>query len=765
VIMRTMISQVRIKVRDFLILPSIICLIFVFLYRNLSIESMWSFSDLLAFNRATFIDTFLSSWTFQFLGYHHEKPLQTFQFLLQLLIENDVIAQKIFFLSFLPIAFMAMYIFVRNCLKSFWSRLFSSFLFSLNPLTVGEFVNGSTWMISYAIFPLILYFLLRIFDARATRDAILYGLCISILISLSEGPLWALLCIFSPIFFTIFSKLLGAPEISLKRLFKVSILVFTFILIGFALHLPKIHNTLFLQQLLLQPQFIASYLEDIKFCYSKAVPQNLLRLAGNAGSPMGALGYNNIAWWTILGIVIPMIAFIPLINRKKEMFSFDLSFSLMVCLITLFIFLTHERITYPLFLKFPALFSLRNPKNLMYPLAFGLSFLFGRGLDDLLNLAKKFESRKRFFIQLLLIIIVGSSLVTYVCYPLLGGDMGLGKVRGDSYIVPASYYKAINVLRENSEGAEFYRVLWLPYTYQVQTRIVNVVSHFGARLGQTTLPTPNTEFVEDLFRRIERNEYENFSEAIALFNIKYIVIDRTQRSAKPLKVYKEYGTPFISGNPELFNNFICKQNKFLKIYEDNDFIIYKNNFCIPHLSVVEISKLTEKRGDNGSEIKLRSLIESLFTFQSEGKILYFIEKQKLDGNFFKPVIYSRDKSTLTFKVNITEPSIIVMAESYHIDWVAYANGQVIPHLRAVGWANGFLISKPGEYNITIKFRPQNNRDLMISAWLVMWGTVITAFCCAFVYRWQKAHGLRKLNMFLPLSERKRNKHLDICGEC
>jgi hypothetical protein len=141
--------------------------------------------------------------------------------------------------------------------------------------------------------------------------------------------------------------------------------------------------------------------------------------------------------------------------------------------------------------------------------------------------------------------------------------------------------------------------------------------------------------------------------------------------------------------------------------------------------------------------KLKSPIEQLFIYENEEKKLHFTEKPNED--LFRRIDnYNRDKSTLTFKVNIDEPSFITMAESYNVEWVAYTNEQDLPHWRANGWANGFFISEPGEYNIKIKFRPQDARDLMINMWLVVWTATLTTCVAYLTYNYKLSEASEQL---------------------
>jgi hypothetical protein len=298
---------------------------------------MWAFSDLVAFNYDKGIQNFLSSWNSQFLGFHNEVQSNTLPIVLGLITRNNIIAQKIYFLSFLPLSFITMYFFVRKHFKSFYSKFFSSFLYAVNPITIGEFVNGSVWMINYALLPLVLYLLLKIYETSQLKNIVLYGLLVAIIIGLFLGPLWIVILNLLPILFIIFFyKFLDIQKTQLKLFLEKSFFISFFVLIGLVLLLPTIYHTISIKTQALREQSIASYFKDVEYCYSKATLPNLLRLAGNAGSPMNMLDYNELNWWTILGMIIPFIAFFPLISKKNSKQIFDITLYFLILLTVLF---------------------------------------------------------------------------------------------------------------------------------------------------------------------------------------------------------------------------------------------------------------------------------------------------------------------------------------------------------------------------------------------------------------------------------------------
>jgi hypothetical protein len=87
----------------------------------------------------------------------------------------------------------------------------------------------------------------------------------------------------------------------------------------------------------------------------------------------------------------------------------------------------------------------------------------------------------------------------------------------------------------------------------------------------------------------------------------------------------------------------------------------------------------------------------------------------------------------TFKINVSGPTFLILSESYHPSWKAYANEVELQHHVALGWANGFLIPAAGGYEIKILFQSQNTRNLLLSTWLAAW-SITVSIVIALIFR-------------------------------
>lgn len=84
--------------------------ILLFLYRNLEIGSMWSFSDLLPFDAEKRFELFFGTWDSNMLGYPFiSSSTPFFLLVLDTIIKNDIIVQNVYYLSFIPLSFVTMY--------------------------------------------------------------------------------------------------------------------------------------------------------------------------------------------------------------------------------------------------------------------------------------------------------------------------------------------------------------------------------------------------------------------------------------------------------------------------------------------------------------------------------------------------------------------------------------------------------------------------------------------------------------------------------
>lgn len=587
------------KVRTFIImkkeyLVAILLSIATFsiVYRNLEFGNMWSFSDLLPFDTQRDIDSFFGTWDHNLLGYPYmTSGIYVLQFLLELIIRNDIISQKIYYMSLFPLSFVTMYFLTEKFIFHNMGRYMACFLYALNPITIGEFFNGSTWMNLYALAPIIILFVVKFLDAKN----IVFGLTISILFGLIASNLWIIFwTLLFPILLIMVTKSITVTKSIEKKNYLIdSSYLIIFLILGLLLLLPSIDYILFAKNSAFSEESIENHFTEIDHNYQEAILINILRMAGNKGSPMDLLGYdNNYNWWTLFGFIIPLVIIFAFFKNddslKNENSAYKLSFLFIISFIVIFMILTNLKLTYWVYNHITFLFSTRNPKYMMYSLSLSMSILFGVGIDKIMNI-----KYKRYIIFAIIVAII-FSLIVYL-YPIWNGDMGFNK-RYVDYTVPKYYYSTFEYIKNDSE---YGRVLWLPYTYVIQTRLINSINHMGIRQGQDLSQSQSYDNIDNLFLSIKYNKRENISLNLGFYNVKYIVIDKdflpnNQIDAynptipSDIEIYYQSMTPYIRGPPSKFIRYFDSVNGIKRIYENEDILIYKNDYFLPYIFMSNI---------------------------------------------------------------------------------------------------------------------------------------------------------------------------------
>jgi hypothetical protein len=103
------------------------------------------------------------------------------------------------------------------------------------------------------------------------------------------------------------------------------------------------------------------------------------------------------------------------------------------------------------------------------------------------------------------------------------------------------------------------------------------------------------------------------------------------------------------------------------------------------------------------------------------------------SNMITPTEYQID-------INTNKQVFIVLGESYHQDWHAFAGDEELVHVKAFSYSNAFLLSKTGENKVKISFEEQKTRDLIIGISTVSW---ISLLACV-AYTSEKVRNFRKL---------------------
>lgn len=553
----------------------IYCFILAFLFRDLNFTRTWAYGDLNPFSRE-FVNWFLYSWIDEGLGYPYVSQNYLgllFQIILILLLGENWAQKTVIILPFI-LSYSSLYFLLRKFDFSKIISFLGGLFYSINPITMAAFVGGGFGqLMTYSIFPLFFYFAFKFLVDGSIRH-----LFISTSLSLF---FWNSYCIFWMVvlvFTCLAATLLTFKKIELETLIIRTLLMGVLILLIFA---PTVVQLMRLSERISAGKI--SFESEARYCYRDILLYNIIRLAGNTGSPQTALGYNCLSYYTCVGYVIAFMVVLSMLfietksNRMKSMLLITslLSFIIITGMLTLIR-------SYPHFVDlFPIFSTLRNPEKLMYPLAFSYTILFAYGTRFLITKFDRNRMTKKGIAVILLFLILIYNV------PALDGTLGLQKIRGDNYVIEEKYHKLPKILQTIDENYKEYRVLILPWEYTTNLKIRGILpNYFGTRFGAQIIDISTSE-VEKIFEAINLNSI-NKHQLLSLFNVKYVVIDKTfsisASRVRPRKLIEIYGSTvfyefysyWLTGFPSYFYSLFNEDQNFELVYEDDNFAIFKN---------------------------------------------------------------------------------------------------------------------------------------------------------------------------------------------
>ena len=130
--------------------------------------------------------SYLSAWSPQNLGYEGSSiPGLFFSGLLtKALFDEGGLAQKVFWLSLLPVACLSAYRLLSVLVRDSRSRILGSFLYVVNPMSSELFLSGSAFLLVYSLLPLAIYLFRAIINSpHRSRPLLLLSLTLGFVFS------------------------------------------------------------------------------------------------------------------------------------------------------------------------------------------------------------------------------------------------------------------------------------------------------------------------------------------------------------------------------------------------------------------------------------------------------------------------------------------------------------------------------------------------------------------------------------------------------
>jgi len=715
----------------------IYALILVLLFRGLDFTKMWSYGDLNPFTKHL-LEWALYTWKEEGLGYQYIAP-NYLGFLLSALMTlafGGIVAQKVaillpFLTSFASLYYFSKKLFNLNDMLCFISAL----LYSINPVTVMEFVGGGvgSFMV-YSLIPLILYLFIKFLESFKIKYILLL-IAISPLFWNPYHTFW--------VFLILLSSLIVAKFLVQKRKEAVRGAFFGFIILLiclFLIFLPTLIQFYFAYQKVGE-KLGARVVNDVLWNYRDVNVFNLLRFAGNHGSAQPYLGYNSFNYFTWAGWILEILVVSSLliskkIRRQRSTLSLVFISSWISLLVSVTILIIIKQ--FPYIVNMLVIMStLRNPIKLMHIIAFDLVILAMSTVAHLHSALLRLKHGRvlaEFFVLVILLLVV-----FVYNMPVMDGTYGLS-VRSDDYRVSYKYYYLKKLLKTIYPTYKNHRILIVPFEY---SSLIDMRASLPNYLGLTIGPLINASVLKGVYDLlISHSPYKSY--VLTLLDVKLVVIDKKFRSAfedvswyQRLKkihgvfVLGYHNSYFISGNASILKDLYLEDPNLNLIYEDDDFIVFEN--------VENTSKIYVAREKVPSFVKVVD------------KVLF---KQHL-----LPLKYKRENpTTIRVKMNSSSPFTLVYAEAYDPFWEArvYKDNRLVEKVRSIpvyGVINGFWINETGNLTIVIRYVPQDwfELGLKISA---------TAFAlCIFylLWDWRRGRGDRwalwleaALNLYLSI---------------
>lgn len=330
-----------------------------------------------------------------------------------------------------------------------------------------------------------------------------------------------------------------------------------------------------------------------------------------------------------------------------------------------------------LFSTFPITQVLRNPyEKIGLLFVFPFSIFFALGLTSI-------TKGKQLMIGILLLFICGGAVKS-----MWDGTMFAGYL----VEVPSSY----NKVNQQLEKSNSHRLLSMPFLHTAN--VTYTWGYKGEELSELFLIKPALSRTYNapgdiyplLYKYIKN---ENFSRLFPILSVDTVIL------------HKDAVTK--SGYQESYEDSQAIIGKWENISEElktDELILYKYSSPIPINWGYASNKIFYVRSyDEGlSKIINNEINPYKDVFITEDK------SYNINDNSFVPGINITKQSSQTYKVevnNSSSPFILVLSTSFNPNWIATISGSVVEdHFKVNGYANGWYISKEGNYTINLNFK-------------------------------------------------------------
>ena len=636
----------------------------------------------------------------------------------------------------LPLSFLSFYFYSKKFCDKTLTRILGATLYVINPVTIALFTAGQLiWILVFL--PLSINYFMAILEEQKLQNTLKATLFTSLTI-------WML----PPIVFILSLSLIVAAltyvamaknKIDYAKKLLTQLAIYGLLLTSCSA--PYIYSTMLYIQ---SPNFSigGNVLIDFQYTYQEATIPNLLRLAGNGGSPQIQLGYNsskNLS--NEAGYIIPLFTLLSILWIKDS----DKKRRIIAALTMLFFTLLSAT-----FLRFACnslewvitdimfTWTLRNPFKIQILMLAAITPLFAFTTEKIsISTIKLLQQKnlKMATITIILILLAVSHIYFYNSLA-FNGYMGIDKYPGTDQATPDETLTQIVNDSLTWQDDESSRGIILPFDHKTELYVeYSNIFLYPSRLGQ------NSEISNMISNAL--CEGVNFENLLRLLSVKYVYInnkwedtgfeiiqpqspqsilatlDRTDEAAKASEYSKivldnALPTVYVSQYPILYSNMQTINLLDASEFQNKPvFIEIQNQECNITTDKEETSKITHYLFDNPYS-NTYDLYAAIYVEKPETTLYYRLdneeskEKTILEGqnplkNIAKLQLQSGNHN-LSLTVND-----ITMFTNLNYSFINYGNGKYTIEGQSLKIENGTLIGLKEfkNFDLNLKFKVTN----------------------------------------------------------
>lgn len=526
----------------------------------------------------------------------------------------------------LPLCFISAYWFSGKIVSSKVAKFLSAFIYSVNPITLGEIVGGSvTTLYAHALLLPTIWFLHKGFQKKGLNKSFLLFVVFLTLGYLASDHLliWIVPLMIAYTVKPVFNK---DRKTFVSNIFKslfaglsVILLTLPYTFYYLKIALPFLNGGV-------KPDVLQFLLKNVIDTYNHWGNKQAMRFGANIYENLFGTDYR----WARFGFVIPILAFLSIPIHLKEILKKEkrgllIIFCALGAILTI-LFIANARGEILNFLaRFPFFLRFRNPSRPSLLLAFFYSPMIALTLDKITSL-----KLSNLLAKLRFVIIFGAFITAaYYAIPFFSGDMTLLRNRGNTYVIPAYYYKVTSFINnQRTSEKDNFRTLWLPWNHEdaeMKLRYLDPLTY--------SVPINYGAYAETSYLRDMKLVYGAFSkkdpqalDMLADAGVKLLVVNKNIKDPGKIKFEYEYQTPWLSGAPQRYEKILNGKiyaEKLEKIYDKDGVQIYNNLRYSKDEVSQEIAGFAPANGNVNKLQKIKdiAIIISLLSWLTLGAIL------------------------------------------------------------------------------------------------------------------------------------------------